>query len=755
MKNNESNLKVKLEALLKPNPHEHERYLACCTLLVKSHPKAVCDILEQHPHLLTFIFQLIRWNDDGKDEVMKRLGLRVLYLYLSNTQCDGGFITPQDWRFLVDLLVQRCQEDVIMDILDVELLQILFLVVDKARKQQEFTHIYGMYILPDIVMNRFIIAASGRQQQQDENCTISKPTMEECNNDENHGKIIQFLKKILDSDHEDSQDLTIQDLFFENMALFFAGYASWIQFNHYSKSMVAENPLTIGFVKNTIGLLFGDKHRLFSAKNTSQRQQHVPFLLHYALVVFVSQDLSFENHSIIQGEIKRAKDDDFMSLLQKLVLSGISSLLDSKGQTRRETMFEFHSIKTIIRTMTIHILGHLLETCGVEWTKPRHENSTGSLGTAGNYCTMMRLVAGEFRIVLGRIVDDQSMRTNGDNHAKTEKTQDDNIMTNNNALEVLHTCRDCIRIGLLALKHMLDLASEKEEEDSSNDTRQPHTDSLDFNTDSILHIRQTLEDFLNSCIQFVLEETNQHTFVHWKNECAFECCRFIGAYLSQIDIFDYDVMEKERHEEDNYYYTHNTHESTQIDTVTILRAIKQCMEICFVWDDEQDKVSQSKAMTIFPCLLSILTCCNDSRHASLVTKYLFRSTTISSTIEKILNSIVESTNKTDPFSFSLDENINVISWCCFLITAIAEFQSTRQKQVTTKIMDKQNMASLLVRVSEQYFERIQQDGTADFGNILVMLLDAWKAVTTHVDDNVSNSCIMMNVYSFLHSKGLV
>jgi hypothetical protein len=752
MKNIASNLKVKLEALLKPNPHEHERYLACCTLLVKSQPTVVCDILDQHPHLLTFIFQLIRWKNDS-GTVMKRVGLRILYLYLSNVKCNGNLVTTQDWRFLVDLLVQRCRDGIAIDVLDVELLQILNLAIDKAMKKEESSSGVGiypnnLYILPDLIMNRFIISAGGNEQ--DESCKTDRLN----DNDDGHdnddhcvvhyGEMMQFLKTILDSDNEDIQDLTIHNLFCENMVLFLACYASSIQSKR-NQSIMTENPLTVAFFKNTNCLLFGHKHHLFLTHKVSH---HVPILLHYALLVFLSQDVSFENDSVIQSEIeKTTRDDDLISLLQKLVLSGITSLLDSTCKSDMETMFEIQSIQTTIRPMTINILATLLETCGVDWTKTYNDKNTGTLGKAGNFCTILRLVAGELRILLGRIVD-QSMRIKEDDNdimmTETTKTVDD-VMTNND-LEVFHTCRDCIRIGLLSLKQMLDLASDSHDK--------PSHDSLDFNTDSILHIRHSLEDFLNSCIQFVLEEANPKVFVYW-NDCAHQCCRFIGAYLSQINIFDYDVVDND--EDPNY--TLNSH-STQIDTVTILRAIQQSIDICFAWDDEQDGISQNKAMTIFPCLLSILTCCDESRHASLVAKYLFQSTNISSTIEHILNRI-ESSSKKDPCV--LYENVDVISWCCFLITAMVGFQSTKKKQVPTKIIDKQSMASVLTRVSEQYFDRIKGDGVdpqliTDFGNILILLLDAWKAVTSddHVDDiNMSNNGIMMNVYSFLRANGIV
>jgi len=759
MKENATNLKIKLEALLKPNPHKQERYLACCTILLKSQPSMICEILEHHPDFFNFVFKLIQWdnNDSYSDFVMKRVGLRVLYLYLSDTQCDGNTITTQDWRFLIGILAKHCQENVTIHMLDIELIQIFNLVIDKAMNKKDSVISFGvdpndLITLPDLMMNRFIISASG--QQHDESCKTDKPK-HDYNGVDIYGDIMEFLKKLLDSDNQDIQDLTTHDLFCDNMILFLASYASAIQSKCYKyATLKTEKIVTVGFVKSTIRLLFGDKHHLLL---TDKISHHLPILLHYALLVFLSQDLSFKNDSVLQKEIEKFRDkdddnDDLISLLQKLVLSGITSLLDSTRQNHKETILELESIKTMIRPMTINILATLFERFGHEWTKPYDGNSAGILGRAGYYCTIMRLVAGELRIGLGRIVDfDQSIKAKDGNNINSTETQDSFFTVAKNDSEVFHTCRDCIRIGLLALKHMLDLASDADDKLCA--------DSFDFNTDSILHIRHTLEDVLNSCIQFILEEANPRVFIYW-NDCAYECCRFIGAYLSQMNIFDYDydVMENDR--DDDHNYTHNSH-SAQIDTVTILRAIKQAMDICFVENDKQDETSYNRAVTIFPCLLSILTCCDESRHASLVAKYLFQSTYISSTIEKILTLIELRNEKNVSYLY---ENLDIISWCCFLITAMVEFQSTNPKQVSTKIMDKQSMASTLSRVSEQYFERTQQDGMdpqvkIDSGNILVMLLDTWNTVMSstgdHLGANSSNNVLMVNVKSFLQSKGIL
>lgn len=735
-----SNLKQKLDALLRPNPHEHERHLACCTLLVKSDTSVVHNVLEQHPILLEFIFQIINLDSVGTIE-MKRIGLRVLYLYLSCVECDATRIRSRDWCSLVNLLAQRCQQGKgNIQMIDVELLQVLMLGIEKAGKSNNSSSTIGLNLndlcmLPDLIMKRFCSRTDASP--------LDAKTVK-VNEVQDDREMMEFLQKILDSENEScsSPCVTPRQLFSESMILFMVSYANKFQSFHHDKGVKIKSPLTIDLIENIVDVLFGRKRELLVSTKESQ---DLSSLLHYALLVFLSNDLSSSRDQsiILQERIKTKKGNNLDNWLQRIILSGITSQLDSTWVSvpHKETALEIQPMSRAIRPISIHIFATLLEHHGIEWTFSFDNVHQGSLGCTTNYCTMVRLVAGELRIVLGRLVDQAMIMKDPEPSSHTIKPKDFVV-----ASEDLQMCQDAIRIGLIALKHVLDLASNSAEEDGER------SGTYDFNADSILHLRHTMEDFLNSCIQFILEDVNHGSFIGW-DDCAYECCRFMGAYLSQVNIFDYDLADNDVAPEENHHMYDSY--STKVDTVTILRAMKQAMNICFAWNDNNVELSCMKATTLFPSLLSILTCCENSKEASIVARHLFSNTIMSCTIEKILSSI-EITNGVS--SSSMYANLDVISWCCLLIVAITELQSMIPKQ-STKMIQRQSIASTLSSLSVQYLERMQEEGIIgnDVVNILHQLFDAWNAIKSDdgIESALSNDSQMTRVFSVLSSKDVV
>ena len=738
MDNQYSNLKVRINALLEPNPHEHERYLACCALLIKSPPSLICDIVEQDSNFLGFVLKLIH-QCRGECHELKRIGLRLLYLCLAYDQRDVNLITTRDWRLIIHLLVDRCEQNIAIEILDVELMQVVALGIEKTKKAGKFVNTFGIHpndlsIIPNLIVRRFCFLTSSDHSKNDE---IDQAV------DGNHQsfddmEMLKVLTKVLDSDPEGNRELTLQELYCENMILLLTSFANAIQSQCY-KEMSFTSPLTGDLIENIVDLVLGNKRHLLTLKTPHDMAS----LLHYSLLLFLSSDLSSNNQQLLvllKTHVKNISNQNLCTSMQKLIFSGLTSLINSpnkkQDEMHDETLSGLQAIKDTIRPITMNVRASLVETCGIAWMNSFDKiNGEGTLGYAGNYCTMVRLVAGELRIVLGRFVDQFLMEKDSDTNPESDRTA-----TTHEAVQI---CRDCIRIGLHALRQMLDLASEKDDKECA--------ETPEFNTDSILHIRHTLEDFLNACIQFVLEKSYHDLSEGW-DECAYECCRYIGAYLSQVDIFDYDFSENDANGEND-----STHHSqfTRVDTVTILRALQQAIDICFSF---QEDVSYVKAMTLFPCLLSILTCCENVRHSSLVAKYLFQNTVISSTIENILSSIEISSQR--DFIF-LSDSLEVISWCCLLIMAIIEFQSSRAK-VTTKIMDKKSMAKTLSRISLQSFERIKCQYVVDpqnlkeFDEILAQLLGAWRAVTSDCNAtdtfNIDDEQNMITIHSYLQSR---
>jgi len=710
-------IEQKLEALLERNPHENERYLACCTLLIRTQPSCVGKILDNHPNFRQFVICLIRTETDISLE-MKRVGIRVLNLYLSTTDCEGGVVEKNDWGIVISMFVKRCKENKAIEIVDAELLHLIRLGI----KRSSCFESEDLIALPDLIMERFC------------NCSdVSRGTEKDASSQEIGMAFI--LRKVLDGDNDTGA--SPGTIFGDEMIQYLAAYVEYLS----SSEVTVQNPsiLTGAFVKNSTSLLFTSR----SDNSPSISSQEYRYFLHYALLVFISgnvaSDINQKDFDLKQ-KLATAEDDTFNVSMQKLVLSGITSLLDSaesKDASEKDGKSEqklASDVTIMIRTMTIQLLSDLLDSAGIKWMKSSSQQ--GSLGDAGTLCMMTRLVAGELRILLGSLVDRSLMVNNPDKDEKTDiaPRMDEGI---------LQRCRACIRIGLFALKTMLQMAPEQNGEDSQS------LPAIPFNADSILHIRHTLEDYLDSCIQFLLEDVNRDAFEGWP-ECAVETCRYLGAYLAQVNVFDYDSLDDTNNgEEDD-----DGGDRKRTTTTNILRAMSNGLTICSNMSSSRDHHSISDcnetAITLFPSLLSTLTCCEDSRHMALVRKYLFRNTLISSLIENILKETIVKGNGT---LASLYASIDSISWCCLVTGAMLDFESIDNSP--TKIMNKESLIEEVTSVSSHVLNvgkaMVEDDMIL---NTMLQLFDCWVALVDRTDCD-TDSAEMMRVHSFLRVNGAI
>jgi len=261
--------------------------------------------------------------------------------------------------------------------------------------------------------------------------------------------------------------------------------------------------------------------------------------------------------------------------------------------------------------------------------------SPSPLGEAALVCTMARLVAGELRISLGSITDDE--RDAAGSKGRT-------------------TVEYCIRAMVTFLHVMIQLA---EEEDDSEDAVVPPVPrcTIPFNTDAVLHMRHTFEDALDAVVQFLSSYSSSSQRSSVWDDCSHRCCRFLGAYLSEIDIW-------ERHDDDTIDDDDNDDEKFNsamggidnrarkgLSSVQLLIAVRRGLAVCVEYDciatasasnstndrvggvdlEEEEEVrtkgsrSNNKAsispineekvvitvVTLCPCLIAILTSCRE------------------------------------------------------------------------------------------------------------------------------------------------
>jgi len=724
-------LEDRLKVLLKQNPHEKERYLACCTLLIRMQPSRIRTIVDQHSDFRNYIINLIRTAADISLE-MRRIGIRIISMYLPkvNRAHEGSLVEIKDWNMLIGIFVKRCEDNEAIEVFDGELLHLIRIGLEGSYINIVTSNI--LLALPDLMMERFCNGSN------DKSGTKTDTSAQEIG-------MAFILRKVLDGN--DEKDSAPCDNFCEAMIQYLAFFAGYL--NSSDNSVQNSSILTCAFVKRSTSLLFAQNKKAPLITSHEYRS-----LLHYTLLVFISRNLAHdqtrEKSFSLQQTLAKAEDETLNASIQKLILSGITSLLDSVGRNNAEhTNGELEEESTLdvnimIRTMTIQLLADLMESGDIKWMKSSSQE--GSLGDAGTLCMMTRLVAGELRIVLGGLVDRSLILNDPDNDGKTNTAPklDEGIS---------QRCQACIQIGLFTLKSMLELAIEQD----SGERQLQYRPALPFNADSILHIRHTLEDYLDTCIQFLLEDINADAFEGWP-ECAFETCRYFGAYLTQVSVFDYDFLDSNDDEQDN-----DEGDRKQTTTVNLIRAMSNGLAICLNLSKNlngkqgRNFTLAGKAVTLFPSVLSTLTCCEDSRQTMLLRKYLFRNTLVSSSIVNILNNIVITGGG---IVNSLYANLDSISWSCLLIDAMLDFESMSYTQSATKIMNKESLIKGLTLVSKYMLDVGEESMISSEGNeilnTLAQLFDCW----VHLASVERTGCEgynpeMLRVRSFLEVNSMI
>ena len=729
-------------------------------------------------------------------------------------------LQSKDWAMVIDIFIKRCKqyEHSNIDWFDVELLNLLTMALemnvnanvnDNANAN---ANVNAIGAIPDLIMTRLFCNTGSSREEEEE----SKPTKQ--NNETTRARVrarngeiamVEVISTLLDGEYyryrynNNNNNQGVQESFCEAMVHFLVAHATFIQVscngNDHGNDAATEkrvaSPLTNEFIQKSTGLLYGNK--LGPNALQIEMSQETRSLLHYALLAYISRNVSISMESMECMDMDVDMDDqvkisdelgllfhlsstrstgmqqsdrrcDLASSIQKLIFSGITSLDDSQERSSSSSSAsasgginsDFQNngrnvnVHGMIRTMAIRLLANLMDNIGIEWM--RTLSTEGSLGEAASFCMMTRLIAGEQRIVLGRLLDVALSIKDPDNQG------------NGNAVATVRVAPpggegwfevsgDCIRIGLHALRTMLDMASDDDDDGDDDGGRPSHNIGIRFNPDAILHVRHSLEDFLDSCVQFLLEDISDDAFVQWR-DCAHACCRYLGAYLAQVNVFDYDA---EDNDDDNDESEEQSERKTT-SSVNLLRAMRNGLNICLKSDMDSGRCSHEgtytmRTMTLFPCLLATLACCENPRHTTIVEKHLLKDTTLSTAIETALN-LIESKG------YNTAAQLTNISWCCLLIESMLDFRttatststSTRSSKGQKTILNQRNLRRALSSAATHLLAMMQKGigSNEEISGILCQVFDSWTTLADtdgRVDGEEENS-VMMRVHSFLQAQ---
>lgn len=330
-------------------------------------------------------------------------------------------------------------------------------------------------------------------------------------------------------------------------------------------------------------------------------------ILHTSTLSYLTWDATYHTHELTHLLLLNNRrgspcPSPLAKSLQRLLTVGISSILDDAIVGPKDA-----SQRAIVRNETMRRLATLVYRCGVDWMRvvvgaadakddgTEEERtvqgnssnrkkkslppppSPSPLGEAAIFCTIARLVAGELRISLGSVMDDEhdAAGSKGDT-----------------------TVEYCIGTMVSFLHVILQLVDDDSEDDSSgegggSDTVVPSVPRciISFNTDAILHTRHTFEDALDAVVQFLSSSSSSLSDEPscgvtqrsvW-DDCSHRCCRFLGAYLSEIDIWERqdDIIEDDNDNKGTIDMVGMEHRARKgLSSVQLLIAVRRGLAVC-------------------------------------------------------------------------------------------------------------------------------------------------------------------------------
>jgi hypothetical protein len=198
-------------------------------------------------------------------------------------------------------------------------------------------------------------------------------------------------------------------------------------------------------------------------------------------------------------------------------------------------LWQYFGIDWLLRSEST--VNAVVNSSSSDWWFPKGGDKLGGgeqqqqLGSMWTLCMMVRLAAGEFRIGLGRLI-----------------TTFEEEYVNDRQLGMItcHTSEvnSCAGIIIQAVSLMTDIVDDDENSSFTQNT------AATWSPDAILHIRQSLEDALNSSLQYantLLSDTLHSydmnpatslrtTFILEKEYVGQICCHIIGTIAAELDV---------------------------------------------------------------------------------------------------------------------------------------------------------------------------------------------------------------------------
>jgi hypothetical protein len=164
------------------------------------------------------------------------------------------------------------------------------------------------------------------------------------------------------------------------------------------------------------------------------------------------------------------------------------------------------------------------------WQRSDFAKSKGGgsnrLGETWQLCTLVRLAAGEFRLSMGRWLSFAEEKD-------SNKSADSGLVSEMSS---------CAQIVIQAVQLMTSLADDQDEE-IVNQTESCEGHGIIWTPDAILHIRKSLEDALNTSIQYFDEHANSldkvaslpNNNTKWE-DVGSTCCLVLGTIAPDLDL---------------------------------------------------------------------------------------------------------------------------------------------------------------------------------------------------------------------------
>lgn len=757
-----SRLEYQIKSILsheKFTSFSNECLLSSCTLLLQETNDSIFHtVIEKHQSIIDFSFRLIQCKIK-LDPSLSRLGVRVLSRcfegYVSRDISSLTYIQKLDWEKILQMLVEYLKtfdqnENIEKNAIyfTAELMELCTMVIQIASDIKQY---HSLSQLPSQLVAVCI-------HIQNPSCVIST---EKDNIENNHDSMEIVLKHILGTRGNTSDNDFIAS-FISAASQFLAVHVHTLlpisAFTNTSFDITNEKNLKCqemgiisrGFLLQLTNLLFKGIRSVDCSMTNMKTDMHL--MLHYALISYMCIDIK------ICEEFIEKKETDVISLFQKIVLAGLTSDSDVTFNTYLNM-----NISDMIRTMTLFITAEWVERLGYFWLLSSSVSSEdgSALGSFSVFCTMTRLVAGELRIVLGALFDCVLDSKDPDKKEISVSSVDGKVIKVDYD-QYLQRGIDCIKIQLSVLHMMVEIAN-----DDGYNTHMEHS----ISADAILNIRHSLQDTFDSCIQFLSEKAGETMFT-WRPIYQ-HCIRFIGAYLSEVNVFDHgdedDIIRKSTSETLQQFDRHGrrndkdspTSAHTSVSVTGILRAMKNGLLISTT--DEETAANYS--VTLFPCIVAAIACCESPEQAQLLCKELLSDSTITEAICNILECETRRVSKIGP-SIIDDESKNRISWCCVMLDTILHFDSTLKPRTFPSCLPdsiRQNILEHLFNFSKyvgsivcgQYDAKIIND----FVPLLIDAVECWKSVSDSLhSSSSSHTCVeeemqIMNLYTWLNDRG--